>query len=273
MSDQTPTEIENTRTTCYDVPAVRKAIRLIKLLCESDQPLGVSEISRALDINKNMTFRLLNTLNEEGWIVQDNGEPRYRMSLQAFQVTSQPVNRMGLKEVANGPLRKLWKETGESIYLGILHGESVLYLEHFDGTRNIKIAGMVGGAYPLHCSAPGKVLLADASKDLIEEMSRKPLKTYTESTLNDPIHLKEHLKQVRVQGWATDNEEYGRGLVCFAVPIKDYTGKVIAAIGLSTSTITWSIEEVKTILGPKVIETGNEISRQLGYAGESSESY
>ncbi len=250
--------------TQYDVPAVSKAIKLLNLLCQSDEALGVSEISRAIDLNKNMVFRLLCTLTAEGWVAQENGEPRYRITLRPFHVTSQPVRRMRLKDVATVPLNKLWRATGESTYLAILDEEHALYLEHLDGTHNVHIAAAVGGRYPLHCAAPGKVLLAYQPEDVFDRLARAGFARMTPNTLCDPDALRAHLAEVRRQGWAPDNEEFGRGILCFAAPIFDHRDTMVGAIGLSVISVNYTIEMVIGTLGPHVLAAAGEISRLLG---------
>lgn len=251
--------------TSYDIPTVRKTIKVIELLCQSLHPLGVSEISRAIGINKNMAFRLLSTLHNEGWVAIENPGPKYRMTLRPFQITSQPLGRLTLKAVSAGPLRELWKEIGETVYVSILYNDKVLHIEHLEGVRSsIRIAGQIGGQYPLHCGAPGKVLLAHAGDKVFARLSAKGFKRYTENTICEPHELHKHLAKVRLQGWARDNEELHRGMLCFAAPIKDHTGNVVGAIGTTVITFSYSAEDVMRVLAPRIIKKGHEISMQLG---------
>ncbi|MBI5723481.1 MAG: IclR family transcriptional regulator [Planctomycetes bacterium] len=248
----------------YRVPAVEKMIQVMKLLCDSERSLGVSQISHALGINKNMIFRLLRTLHKEGWIVQEGEPPKYRMSLQAFHYTSKPVARMDIRVAAHGPLFELWQETGESCYLGVLDDDRVLYLEHFDSVGSIKIAGRVGGRYLLHCSAPGKVLFAHADEKLFQRLAKEGFTQNTDRTITDPRQLKKNLEEIRRSGYALDMEEYARGLMCFAVPVFDYAERIAGTVGLSVLALNYSLDDMINKLGPKVIRTGREISLQLG---------
>lgn len=255
--------------TSYDVPAVRKAIGLIGVLCEADSPMGVSEISRAVGINKNMAYRLLCTLVDEGWVTQQGSEPKYRISLQPFQVVSRSVCKMTLRDTALEPLRKLRQQTGESVYLAVLHEYTSMFVEHLDGTHTIKIAGMVGGRYPLHCSAAGKVLLAHAGDEVFYHLASDGFYRYTPNTICGSEELRRELGQVAARGWALDNEEHGRGILCFAAPVRDYKEYVVGAIGLSLPTANCSADELVEGIGPYVISTADEISQQLGYAGKA----
>jgi DNA-binding IclR family transcriptional regulator len=250
----------------YDVPAVRQVLRLIELLCDAEQPLGVSQIGQALGLNKSMIFRLLQTLHKEGWVIRhDEGPPTYRMGLRPFHHLSKPVSRMNLMVASAGPMRALWQATGESIYLGVLDGDRVLYLEHLDGTRPAHISGKVGGRYALHCSAPGKVLLAGAGEEVLGPFLKAGLERQTRRTITDPAALRKELVQVQRQGHAVDIEEYAGGCICFAAPIRNYTGRVVGVVGTSVLTLHYTPEQMKRDLGPKILETAREISRALGH--------
>lgn len=250
----------------YDVPAVRTAIRLLEVLGTSRHPLGVSDIARAIDSNKNMTYRLLSTLQDEGWITAEEPGPRYRMTLVPFQVTSQPLATLDLRTAAAGPMLELWEELGESLYLGILDNDSVLYLEHLDSRQNLRIAGRVGGRYPLHCTGPGKMLLAHAGEKHIKRIAKSGLEAFTEGTITTAAALETELATIRKRGWSVDREEYGRGLLCFAAPIRDYSGTVIGTLGTSVTTLSHTVEDLVNEIGPKVLTTARAISTNMGWS-------
>ena len=254
----------------YDAPAVRSALRILEVLCSAGEPLGVSEISRAIHENKSMTYRLLATLRDEGWVAAEEPGPRYRVTLVPFQVVSQAIRGLDIRTAAAGPLRALWDELGESVYLAVRHEDMALYIEHLDSRQNVRIAGMLGGRYPLHCTAPGKVLLAHAGPAFFEQLVTKGLERLTENTLTSPDALEEDLASVRRCGWALDNEEFGRGILCFAVPIFDHTGNVVAAIGTSVSTVAQSKQTLIDLLGPRIIAAGLATSQRLGGTPASS---
>ena len=161
----------------YDVPAARKAISLIELLCESIKPLGISEISQRLDLNKNMVFRLVRTLTELGWIVADGEESqKYRMTLLPFQHASKPVNRMSVRLAAPGSrCASCGKPRSRAVIWCILDRRRSLCVEHFDATGALRIHGSVGGRYYLNATAPGKIMLAYDQTDLLQQLTKADL--------------------------------------------------------------------------------------------------
>lgn len=249
----------------YDVPAVRKAIGLIELLCESSRPLGITEISQRLGSNKNMVFRLIRTLTDLGWVTTDQDDNlKYRMTLQPFQLASMPVGRLSVHTAALRPLRQLWEQTEKSCYLCILDHRRALCVTHMEATGDLRFTCRVGGRYYLHSTAPGKVLLAHAGLELLAQLGPDDLPELTSHTITHPVLLGEHLQEVREQGYALDLMENAEGVLCFAVPIFNYDSMVVGAVGLSTLTFQCSRDTLISELGPLVSEAGRMTSQILG---------
>ena len=246
-------------------PAVGFFVKVFEVLATSPTPIGISEISRRTEINKTMVSRILNTLEEEKWIQCDE-KLCYSLTLLPFRLSSMALTRITLVNSGNTFLQKFWKEYGECTYLGILYHDEVLYLLHYDSLQRVRVAGRVGESYPLYCTAPGKVLLAFSDEDYIEEyLSDRVLKRYTDTTLTKPDEIKKELRTIRERGYALDNEELGKGTVCIAAPIYDYTQSVIGVVGCSLSTVYCSVDEVYDRCGAKLVQTADQISRSLGY--------
>lgn len=245
-------------------PAVAFGVKVIELLASQTAPVGISEISRQTGINKNMVSRILHTLEAEDWVSCDE-HSCYRLTLLPFCLTSKVVSRFSLSNVGVPCLQKFWKEFGESSYLGVLHGDEVLYLAHFDSTQKIRVAGAVGGSYPLYCTAPGKALLAYGGEDFIEQyLATHALTPYTNSTIVEAEALKAELSAIRACGYSIDNEEFGYGIVCMAAPIFDHTQAVVGVIGCSVSTVYCKADAIYAHCGESLLETAAQISKHLG---------
>ena len=165
-----------------------------------------------------------------------------------------------LTEYVKDKAKLYWEETGDSCYLGILQNDAVLYLAHLDSTHSIKIAGQVGSSYPLACTAPGKVLLAYASS----KFRQRYLQECFPDRPEEVARLEEKLAQIRKDGFATDVEEYGRGIICIAAPVFDLKGDVVCTIGISTSTVYCDEPALIAGHGQNVISAAREISEKLG---------
>lgn len=247
----------------YDVPAVRKAIRLLEVLCDAPRPMGVSELAQQLKLNKNMVFRLLRTLCEEGWVIQEEG-PTYRISLLPFHHISKPVGRMDVVAAAEPSIDALWQATGECVNFGILDGHRILCLVQRTGRREVEVSGRVGGRFFLHCGAPGKAILAHAPEELFDELTEEGFPGQTEKTITEPVALSLHLREARRLGYTVDDEEYLKGMLCLAAPVFDFSGKVIGAVGVTTLTLYHTLDSLIESHAAKVMEAGRRISRALG---------
>ncbi len=252
----------------YDVPGLRAGIRISRLLCESSKPLGLAELCQASGLSKHMVYRCLQTLLAEGVIIETGEGPKYEPSLLAFHYNSMPVARMSVTRAAEEPLHALWEELNECVYLGVLHENRILYLIHYEGGREIRSGGgRLGGRYLLHADGAGKVLAAYAGDALRERLLSEGLERLTAHTHADRKGFLAEMAKVRKQGFAVDNEEYIKGVICFGAPVFDYAGGVAGAICCSVLTIHYTVRELEERIGPRVLETAKRISAAMGWAG------
>ena len=243
-------------------PSVEASTKIISFLADSEREVGISEISRGTEINKNMVFRILNTLEKEGWVYCH--EQKYSLTLSLFGLASKPISRLSLNTAATPILYDLLNKTGESTYLGILKEDKVLYIQHLDGVKGVRVAGRVGGEYDLYCSAPGKVLLSYADDGFIEEYTSRNFEKTTQNTITEKTAMLSEIENIRKNGYAIDKEEFGNGITCVSAPIYDYTGKVIATVGCSAFTLNGQSDRIVSHLLPYVTEAAKTISTRLG---------
>ncbi len=240
-------------------PAVDYALDIIEYLSKMNCPLGITDISNALLINKNATSRILESLLENGWIYcSDESQKKYRLTLKPYLMVSKCVNDSDLIKIAEPFLKELHICLGDSVYLGIKKEKTVLYLLHYDSIKEVRISGCVGGEYPLHTSAPGKILLAWSKDSVID--------AYFE---NNSSKFKKEAVKIKKQLYALDNEEYGKGIICYAAPIFNEKGEVVASIGISSLTIYDDINTLTQNKGKIVSAFANKISQALGYNEEN----
>lgn len=250
----------------YDVPGLRAGIDIFAVLCQSPDGLGVAEISERSGLNKHMVFRCLKTFVAKGWVSESGDGPKYSATLVPFHFAAMPVARMDIVTAAEEPIRALWKRLGECIYLGILQEDMLMYLIHRNGMRDVHLGGRVGVHYWPHASAPGKILLAYGDAALRERCLARGLKRLTDNTHTDAASFCAELEHVREQGFAVDDEEYTKGGRCFAAPIFDHAGNVIASIGTTVLTVHYTLKELVGDLGPQILDTARAVSTIMGYA-------
>ena len=226
-------------------PAVDYAMRIIEFFSKRQEEIGLSDICNSLDINKNAASRVLESLLEYNWIyLSDRNQKKYRFTLKPFSLVSKCTPEYAYAEIAKGELYNLNAQLGDAVYLGVRKENHVLYLLHFDSKKEVRINGRVGGEYPLETSAPGKILLA-----------------YESGT----SEYDEELNLIKKRRYATDNEEFAKGILCIACPVFDDHGKVVASVGISSLTIYDDMNSLVANKLPLLREAARNISLKLGY--------
>ncbi len=247
-------------------PAVDYALEIIEFFSKAHGEIGIADISNTLDINKNAVSRILEALTEKNWIYLSNDSlKKYSLTLRPFSLIARHTNNQKITKLAAPCLEQLNKKLGDSVYLGVKNGNNVLYLLHYDSTKEVRISGRTGGEYPLHCSAPGKVLLAHESPTEIDAYFSAVPEKRTANTIQTAVEFYEECKKIKKLGYAVDNEEFGKGILCVACPIYDHDGRVIAVIGLSTLTIYDDLDSLLSSKYPLLKKAADQISECLGF--------
>jgi DNA-binding IclR family transcriptional regulator len=209
-------------------------------------------------------FRLLESLARSGFVMQNTQTSRYRIGVQAVQLGITALGAFDLTSVAPPHLQALVAETGESSFLGVLDDGDVVYLAKAEGSSSIRTTASLGSRRPVHCTALGKSFLATMPPaEARELLERKGMPAFTRHTITDLPQLWEELARVRLRGYAVDREEIEEGLLCIAAPIRDYTGKAVAAVSMAGP--VRRVEPHEERYGRRILQTAGEISQALGY--------
>ena len=172
---------------------------------------------------------------------------------------------MELVKEAASYLKQLREQSNETVHLAVLDEGEVLYLDKEESPQSIRMVSQVGRRLPAHCTGLGKVLLANLDEEEQEKIiEEKGLPRFTESTITDKKKLREELSKVRHQGFAEDRGEHEQDVHCLAAPIKDHSGKVIAAISVSLPSFRMNASKRRKFK-ETLIQMGENISKRLGY--------
>lgn len=243
--------------------------QILDILGQTPQGISLRDLSAKVNLPKGTTHRLLSSLMYLGYVRQDDSTRHYLLGFKLVELGNILLNQLDLRKEAEPYLKELAERTRETIHMVILDHSEVVYIEKVEGDHNpsgLKMASRVGLRNPAHSSAVGKVLLAHLSEtELNQILKEKPLEKRTENTITDVTQLKEHLKWVRNQGFAIDNEENEKGVRCIGAPIFDRTGRPVAAISISGPAFRITKKLAQEVLKKEVMETALKISQQLGY--------
>lgn len=254
------------------VQAVDRALDVLEAFNYQQEELGVTELSNKLKLHKNKVFRLLASLETRGYIEQDQKTGNYRLGLKTFEVANVFLHHLGLRRQARPVLEELVSKSNETAYLAVTDGVDVVYVLMHETTHTVRVIPRLGFRLPAYCTASGKVQLAYESQDRLQQLfAQGPLRKLTENTIIDPGQLQDHLVLVAQQGYAVDNEELEEGVRCVAAPVRDYSHRVVAGVGLSGPVSRFGLDRIRDEFIPLVKEAGVKISQRLGFEAAPEE--
>jgi DNA-binding IclR family transcriptional regulator len=203
---------------------VKSAVRTVELLeylaGRHDEPARLREIGDALDMPRSSAHALLRTLVAQGWVRCDPSGTLYGIGVRALLVGTSYLDSDPYLPLITPFLDDLRDELDETFHLGRLDGTDVVYLATRESKQYTRISNRVGRRLPAYATALGKALLAErfgTDRDVHVPSALRPL---TAKTIVERTTLDNELDEVRVRGFANDDEENTSGLRCFAVPLR-----------------------------------------------------
>jgi IclR family acetate operon transcriptional repressor len=244
------------------VQSVGRAIRILELVAEHPDQLGVTDLGRRLGVHKATASRLVSTLAEAGLVERAPGTDTYRPGFGLVRLATTALADLDVARQARPVLELLAEETQETVNLAVLEGYEVVNVDQVAGSHAVLNVNWVGKRTPLHCTSNGKVLLANLPE---REWRILPLERRTPRTITDPALLLGQLRRARARGYAYTIEELEVGLNAVAAPVRGPSGEVVAAVSVAGPAYRVTKERIPE-LARAVVEAGAEISRRMGSA-------
>ncbi|GAA4510327.1 IclR family transcriptional regulator [Actinoallomurus oryzae] len=243
-----------------DSDAVGKALRLLCLLGEHPEGVGVSRLARDAGYPVSTTHRLLGSLQRDGFVRSDGESRRYSLGLRMFELGQRVSQARGFTGVALPVMRRVTELTGEPTLMSVLDGRHQLYVHHVQGPRRIRVIGEPAKHGPLHCTSMGKCLIAfapdEVRAELVEELELTPLGP---ATITDRARFREEIDRVREQGYAVSDEEHEAGIRAVGVPIVGPGGTALAALSTPAPAYRVTMRELTGSL-PFLLEAAAELA-------------
>ena len=250
----------------YQVRSVQRALSLLRTFLAHDGELSAAELSKETGLDPSTVFRLLATLEAQGFVETNHGSAKYRPGVILLELGSRFLKNNDIRSRSIESLERLRDEFGETVHLTILDGNEVVYLEKLAGLHPIGfMSSRVGDRNPAHCTGVGKALLAYLSDE--ELALRYPdgrLKRYTDQTITDLDELRAELARVRSRGYAIDRQEHEMGVKCVAVPTFDHK-RTAAAVSVSGPVDRMDDHIASENLISTLMEVAARISEQMGW--------
>ncbi|MEU9607118.1 IclR family transcriptional regulator [Streptomyces sp. NPDC048057] len=254
----------------YWVKTVGRGAEILEALATRGPGNGMSvtEVGQACGISKSAAFGILQTLRHYG-LVADEGEGmhrRYRLGMALARLGDRARSQVSLRDVARPVLLELTAATGMASRVAVLEAGHAVVIDQVDLEHGPRLDLRMGTRELPHCSGLGKALLAEMPLDEARALiARTGLRRRTSRTITDEETLITHLRDIRMSGYALDDEEDAEGIFCVGSVVRDHRGGTAGAIsvtGLKLDQPSWRFQEI----GREVADAAQRISRALGYA-------
>ncbi|MEH7113764.1 IclR family transcriptional regulator [Neobacillus niacini] len=244
--------------------SVKNAIKIMRSFKMDEPQKGVRELAAELGLGKSSVQRILATLASEGLVKKNAETHKYELGLSVVELSSIVLGNIDLHTEALPILTNLANKCGETSHLAILEENHIVYLCKVECKNSYKLQTHLGLQNYTHCTSSGKLLLAHSGSYIVDLVTRNGLDSLTPHTITDPDVFRQELEMIRNQGYSVSVEEYNLGVTSVSAPVRDHTGKVIAAINLVGPSPRFSKQRINHFAN-ELIRSGELISERLGY--------
>lgn len=215
------------------IQSLDRGLAILQLVGRSKQPVSLGELAELLGIDRSSAFRFAVTLRRRGFLSCPPGRKDFLLGSSMWALAREYDWGQLLVEIARPDLNLLATRINETAHLAIREGKSVLFIDSAHAARVIAVVGRTGELHPLHCTAHGKALLADADeRELRALLGSGPLPFYTKNTITTIKALADECATIREKGYAVDDSEHADDLRCIAAPIR-FKEHIVGSIGIS----------------------------------------
>ena len=251
------------------VQVLERALDLTELLATSESGMSIAELSAATGLPKSTIHRILTTYADRHYVEKDQETSIYSLGHKFVEIASLYLNKIVLKTEAAPIMHELATTFNAVSYLGVLENNEVMYLERAEQFNSLRLYTQIGKREPLYCTALGKVLMSALPEDEFEHIAKQlSYIPYTPYTITNYEAFKQEVIFARTHGYATDRGEHTLGSGCLAVPIYDYTRKIMAAMSISGHGLFENFSE--EFIYEKMHDASLELSKRMGYTEPSN---
>ena len=245
--------------------ALTKSFDILELFLNNKTEMSLAEITKLSGFNKTTVFRLLSDMIQYGYIHQKVKGGDYRLGNKFFDFCGFIKSNMKIRELCIPFLVQLGRTIEEACALALWDGRKAVISETFHASQPLRVVPDEGSSLPLHCTAPGKMILANMTKDNQSKfLSDNHLKAFTANSITDLKDLMKHLAIIKREGVALEYDEYAIGISGIAAPIKDISGVTIGSIGVVGPSARLTRTKFKKMI-PEIKKCALEISEELGF--------
>ncbi|GHU20468.1 IclR family transcriptional regulator [Spirochaetia bacterium] len=247
-----------------------KVLSVLEYLAYAGKPVRLQTLAADLSLNTSTASRFLMSLEKNGYVQQEEDTRKYMLTMKICTLSNKLLSNNTIVVYAKPFLERLSSLFKEVTCLSIEQDQSMIYIATHDGPDNLlKTLNFVGKRGPMHCTGSGKLLLTNYTDErLVEYLRIKGSIRPTENTIVTFQELKNELHKIQKQGYAIDDEECEIGMRCVAIPIRNYTGSIIAGMSVTGPSARMPFQKIKDNL-PSLFMISQQLSLLLGYDGNT----
>ncbi len=246
------------------VQSLGRAFAILEEVARHRDGIGLAELSKLVGLHNSTTFHLAKTMVSLGYLRQGKETKRYRVGRPLFALAASALDEIEMVNVATPILEELSRETGESAHYAVRMGDAVVVIARTSGPGAFQLTDRVGVVRPAHCTALGKIILASLRPDQLQRfLDRVEMKPSTDKSITDAAVLLREIAEIKRTGIAFDDGEFNPEVRCVAVPVTDFTGQLIGALGISGP--IWRLSNQALHNSAKIVEAAaHRLSREFG---------
>lgn len=254
----------------YLVPGLERGLRLLCEFNRQDKSLSAPELARRLDVPRSTVFRLLATLERMGFVERNDGGRDYRLGMAVLRLGFEYLASLELTEIGRPLLDRLRDQISYPCNLVVRDGRSIVYVAKSVTPTAFVSSVNVGTRLPAHATVLGRVLLEDLSlAELRELYPEEHLEVFSSNTPKTVVELFDMVQKDRERGYVLQEGFFETGISTIAAPIRDHSGRVVAAMGATIPSPRIAAGQLDDIVN-RVRESAGELSRLLDHAPEKS---
>lgn len=246
------------------VQALSKGLDILECFANAKDQIGIMEISERLDLPESTVYRMVSTLDDKGYLVQNLETKKYKLGLHLLKINEKGVELNEEMEIITNYMTELNEKFNETTNFAIRVNDKAVYLKKIDSKHLLRPAFTGRDIYPCYCTSLGKSLVLDMTKKEINEIFSSKFEKITEKTILTKEDLIEDLLISKERGYTIDDEEFNLGVRCFSVPVRASSlgGRIIGAVSMPVPTIRLDKnreEEIKEAL----LDVADRIKKSL----------
>ena len=232
-----------------DTGTLGKAIAVLDIVASADAPMRFTDILALSDQPRGTLHRQLSNLVEEG-LLSLGRDHSYSVGIRLLKFAARAWAGNQFRVIAEPHLRKLHDLTGETVHLGVLRGNEVIYLDKVESRQAVRMYSQIGNASPVFCTGVGKAAMSALGDEALDKIIGEiAFQRYTEHTIVTAEALRTELLEIRRSGNAYDREEHEIGIRCVAAPVYSADRAFVAGISVTGPAYRVSTEALESWAG------------------------